>query len=348
MPIIEVRTAKPYKVWIERGLLDRVGELLSCIHAPCRAVLIADETAAAHYAARAEASLAAAGFSVELLPLAPGEHSKSWETLGNLLERLATLALTRGDVILSLGGGVCGDLAGLAAALYLRGLPFVQIPTTLLSAVDASVGGKSAVNLAAGKNLVGAVCQPLCVFCDPDLLDSLPPAAIADGMAEAIKLGVLGAEGVWQQATSPTPDREALIAGCVACKAALVEQDEQDTGVRHALNLGHTFGHAIERHSDYALSHGQAVAIGLAVMTRAALQKGWCDSISAERILTALRKNNLPIQYRCRPEELMPYVLEDKKRRGDTVTIVVPMNVGTCTLRKATPAELRELLRLGL
>lgn len=348
MPTIEVHTAVPYPVVIERGLLSRLGEALRERLAPCRVALLTDSCTAALFAARAEAALAAAGFTVSRITVPAGEESKSWQTLGAVLEELAALSLTRSDALLSLGGGMTGDLGGLAAALFLRGIPFVQVPTTLLSAVDASVGGKSAVNLSAGKNLVGAVRQPLAVFCDPELLEALPAPLIADGMAEAIKLGVLGAEGVWPQVTADFCDREALIAACVAYKAALVEQDEEDNGPRRALNLGHTFGHAIERHSGYALSHGQAVAIGLAVMTRAAREKGWCDSITAERILTALRKNSLPLRYPAKAEELMPFVLEDKKRRGDTLVIIVPNALGYCTLRRSKPAELTELLRLGL
>lgn len=348
MPRIKVHTASPYSVLVQRGLISRIGQELIALHAPCRVALLADTVSEMLCAEEAEASLTAAGFSVSRIILPPGEQNKSWQTLGEVLERLAALHLTRGDLLLGIGGGVMGDLGGLAAALYLRGVPFVQAPTTLLAAVDASVGGKSAVNLTAGKNLVGAVKQPLAVFCDPDLLADLPAVLVSDGMSEAIKLGVLGAEGVWEQVTSDAPDLEALITACVSCKAALVEQDENDMGARHALNLGHTFGHAIEQHSGYALSHGQAVAAGLAIMTRAAVERGWCDSITAERIYAVLRRWQLPLRYACTAEELMPYVLEDKKRQGDTVVIVVPNKLGYCTLQKAKPQELLELLRLGL
>ena len=222
------------------------------------------------------------------------------------------------------------------------------LATTLLAGVDATIGGKTAVDLPAGKNLAGVIRQPLAVLIDPDSLKTLPPSALADGMAEAIKTGVLAGEELWPLVAAPEPDYEAILCGCAAYKAAIVSQEAQDAGIRLSLNLGHTIGHAVERHSGYTLSHGRAVAIGLASMARAGAALGWCDSITAERIKTALKRRGLPLRYRCRPEELLPYLWSDKKRQGEELTVVLPQQIGCCTLRKMTKPQLLGLLRAGL
>lgn len=347
MSVITVHTREAYSIRIERGLLPRLEQALSEVFPSCRIALLTDDTTGALYGDPAAAALSESGYAVTRITVPHGEESKSWQTLGHVLEELAAAELTRADALLALGGGMIGDLGGLAAALYRRGIACVQVPTTLLAAVDASVGGKTAVDLAAGKNLAGIIRQPTAVLCDPDLLDALPAPLLRDGMAEIIKMGVLGAEGVWGELTEKSPDLAALTAACTAYKAALVEQDEGDCGIRRALNLGHTFGHAIERRSGYTLSHGQSVAIGLAMMTRAARERGWCDSITAERILTALRRHSLPVKSPYPPEELLPFALADKKRLGDSIVIVIPNQIGYCTLRSVSPRELEELLRLG-
>lgn len=247
-----------------------------------------------------------------------------------------------------LGGGSACDVGGLAAALYHRGMDVAYLATTLLAGVDAAIGGKTAVDLPAGKNLAGVIRQPLAVLIDPDSLKTLPPSALADGMAEAIKTGVLAGEELWPLVAALEPDYEAILCGCAAYKAAIVSQEAQDTGIRLSLNLGHTIGHAVERHSGYTLSHGRAVAIGLASMARAGAALGWCDSITAERIKTALKRQGLPLRYRCRPEELLPYLWSDKKRLGEELTVVLPQRIGCCTLRKMTRPQLLQLLREGL
>ena len=249
-------------------------------------------------------SLEGAGYRPVRISLPAGETGKTWAVLGDLLERLAEEGLSRGDLLVVLGGGSACDVGGLAAALYHRGMDVAYLATTLLAGVDAAIGGKTAVDLPAGKNLAGVIRQPLAVLIDPDSLKTLPPLALADGMAEAIKTGVLAGEELWPLVAAPEPDYEAILCGCAAYKAAIVSQEAQDTGIRLFLNLGHTIGHAVERHSGYALSHGQAVAIGLAGMARAGAALGWCDSITAERIKTALKRRGLPLRYRCRPEEL--------------------------------------------
>lgn len=348
MPEITVNTTLSYPVKIERGIILHLGEAMEPLLPPCRVALLTDDITASLFGAKALRSLEGAGYDVSVITIPHGEENKDWDTLGDILEELAEAGLTHSDALLALGGGMVSDLGGLAAALYRRGIAFFAAATTLLAALDATVGGKTAVNLASGKNLAGVIRQPSGVFCDPDVLDALPETLRRDGMAEAIKMGVLGAEGVWGLIAQPKPDLEALVAACVAYKAAVVEQDAEDTGIRRSLNLGHTFGHAIEKRSGYTLTHGQAVSIGLAIITRAARTRGACDSISAERILTALRRHSLPTRCPYPAEELLEFALQDKKREGDEIAVVLPNAIGFCSLRKYSPRELGELLRQGL
>lgn len=348
MPLITVNTDPACPVMIERGLLARSGEVLARYHNPCRVALFTDPTVGALYGAALESALAKAGFSAERIILPAGETCKSWQTLGAVLEELAARGFCRSDLVLTLGGGTVGDLGGLAAALYHRGIPCVNLPTTLLAAVDAAIGGKTAVDLAAGKNLAGVIRQPLAVLCDPDLLATLPPPQRANGMAEVIKTGVLGAAGVWEQIARPLPDEEALIAACAAYKAALVASDETDKGPRQLLNLGHTIGHAIEKASGYTVPHGQAVAIGLAAMARAAAYMGDMPAEDAAAIQDALRRWGLPVDTSFSAEVLLPLIAGDKKRRGEEYTIVWPIGIGRCCLRSVTEADLSEILQAGL
>ena len=372
MPTISVQTTPSYPILIERGLLRKAGQTLLPLHPPCRAALLSDDTVFSLYGRAVMDSLEGAGYRPVCISLPAGETGKTWAVLGNLLERLAEEGLSRGDLLVVLGGGSACDVGGLAAALYHRGMDVAYLATTLLagvdamakaiedavaaleykpadySGVDAAIGGKTAVDLPAGKNLAGVIRQPLAVLIDPDSLKTLPPSALADGMAEAIKTGVLAGEELWPLVAALEPDYEAILCGCAAYKAAIVSQEAQDTGIRLSLNLGHTIGHAVERHSGYTLSHGRAVAIGLASMARAGAALGWCDSITAERIKTALKRQGLPLRYRCRPEELLPYLWSDKKRLGEELTVVLPQRIGCCTLRKMTRPQLLQLLREGL
>ena len=290
MPTISVQTTPSYPILIERGLLRKAGQTLLPLHPPCRAALLSDDTVFSLYGRAVMDSLKGAGYRPVCISLPAGEAGKTWAVLGDLLERLAEEGLTRGDLLVVLGGGSACDVGGLAAALYHRGMDVAYLATTLLAGVDAAIGGKTAVDLPAGKNLAGVIRQPLAVLIDPDSLKTLPPSALADGMAEAIKTGVLAGEELWPLVAALEPDYEAILCGCAAYKAAIVSQEAQDTGIRLSLNLGHTIGHAVERHSGYTLSHGRAVAIGLASMARAGAALGWCDSITAERIKTALKR----------------------------------------------------------
>ena len=349
MQTIHVRTAPEYGVVIGPGLLKECGRRLKEAVPLCRMAVVADSNVAPLYLETVKASLLEAGYKVSAWVFPAGEGSKNFDTLSNILEFLAREQLTRTDCVAALGGGVTGDMAGLAAALYLRGVRCVQLPTTLLAAVDSSVGGKTAIDLRAGKNLAGAFLQPAAVLCDTDCLKTLPPAVFADGAAEAVKTGVLCDEGLFalfEDGALAAP--EEVIARCVAFKAGVVERDEKEQGERRLLNLGHTVGHAIEKCSGFTVPHGHAVAAGLAVMARAAERLGWTEGPVAARIAVCLEHNRLPVSTGYSAEALALAALSDKKRAGDSITIVVPKAIGRCELKKMPVTELEAVIRAGL
>lgn len=334
---ISVDTAPAYTVTVGAGLLADCGEWLAGLHAPATALLVSDDRVNALYGDTVAESLAAAGFSPVRFVFPHGEASKTTGTLVQLLEFMAENNVTRTDVVVALGGGVVSDLAGFAAAVYLRGIAHVTVPTTLLAAVDAALGGKTGVDLAAGKNLVGAFKQPLGVLCDTDTFHTLPETEWQNGMAEAIKTAVLADAALLEQLKENIP---AAVARCVAIKAAIVAEDERDNGRRQLLNLGHTVGHAIERCSGFAIPHGQAVAIGMAVITKAAAKRGLCDEGTLARLLEALQAAGLPTACDYTVEELAAVALHDKKRRGDRLTLAVPRRIGHCELIEIPVEEL--------
>lgn len=349
MQTIPVHTAPPYDVRIGAGLLARCGQILAEILSPCRIAVITDSTVAPLYLDTVTAGLGQAGFAVSSFVFPAGEARKNLSTLSDILEFLAGEHLTRSDCVAALGGGVVGDMAGFAAACYLRGIRYIQIPTTLLSAVDSSVGGKTAIDLEAGKNLAGAFLQPAAVLCDTDCLRSLPAQVFADGAAEAIKTGVLSDETLFSlfEDGTLTADPAEVIARCVRYKAGVVERDEKEQGERRLLNLGHTVGHAIEKCSGYAVSHGHAVAAGLAIIARSAEHLGWAEEPIAARIAACLMKNGLPTDTEYPPEALAEAALADKKRAGGDITLVVPLRIGNCALRKMPVTELLPVISAG-
>lgn len=347
---IHVRTDPEYDVTIGPGLLKECGPRLREVVPLCHMAVITDSTVAPLYLETVKSSLEGAGFQVSAYIFPAGEGSKNFTTLSQILEFLAEEQLTRVDCVAALGGGVTGDMAGLAAALYLRGVKYVQLPTTLLAAVDSSVGGKTAIDLSVGKNLAGAFKQPAAVLCDTDCLKTLPPDVFADGAAEALKTAVLCDESLFSAMEHGlrSSKLEEIIARCVAFKAGVVERDEKEQGERKLLNLGHTVGHAIEKCSNFAIPHGHAVAAGLAIMARAAEQLGWTDGPVAARTAACLEKNRLPISTSFEPRALAQAALSDKKRTGDSITIVVPRAIGHCELKKIHVSELEGIIRAGV
>ena len=338
MKLVEVNASRAYEVKIAAGLLDAVGAEVRAVTSGS-VLVVTDENVAPLYLARVYRSLSEAGLRVATCSVPAGEHSKSIENYVNLLHILAEKRFTRTDAVLALGGGVVGDLAGFAAATYLRGLPFIQVPTTLLAMVDSSVGGKTAVDIPQGKNLVGAFHQPSLVLCDPSLLDTLPPEVFRDGCAEVIKTAILFDRDLFDHLRERGTDfdRERVITRCVEHKRDVVCADEFDTGARQLLNLGHTIGHAIEAVSGFSVSHGCAVAIGTAMMARTF----YADPAEIEAVFL---KFGLPISTDFSAEMLANAALSDKKRAGDTLTLVVPREIGACTLEKIPVSRLQAVI----
>ena len=345
---IPAREAITYEIRISRGLRHQAGALISRVHTPCRVLLLTDDTVEALYAREVAESLTAAGFSIVTHVIPHGEASKSAVSLMDLLEKMATEHLTRSDLLVALGGGVVGDLGGFAAAVYQRGIPCIQMPTTLLAMVDSSVGGKTAIDLAAGKNLCGAFHQPSLVICDTECLNTLPPEILADGMAEVIKYAFISDRSLFDLLQQDTPHMEEVIRLCVEDKRALVEADETDKGARQLLNLGHTVGHAIEACSDFTISHGSAVAMGMVIITRAAVKTGICEAETLNALIALLEKYGLPTECPFTTEQLYAVALSDKKRTWNSITLVVPYGVADSRLVTVPADALEEYIRAGL
>ena len=343
MRTVPVKASRNYEVRIGSGLLATLGENI-----PPRAkkVCIVSETNVwPLHGDAAVKSIEAAGFEVTSFVFPAGEESKCGATYLELVNFLAESRLTRTDCLVALGGGVVGDLTGFAAATFLRGIPFIQVPTTLLAAVDSSVGGKTAIDLPAGKNLCGAFYQPSLVLCDTDTLMTLPEDIFRDGCAEVIKYGVLYDPALFAalQEQSMDFDREAVITRCVELKRDVVAEDEFDTGARMKLNLGHTIGHGVEALSHFQLSHGKSVAIGMAIVARSA-----CDPVTRDAILNILNRFGLPVDTTSTAEELYTCALSDKKRAGGTVSLIIPRAIGDCTIVPTPVADVKAFIEKGL
>ena len=347
---IPAREAIAYEIRISRSLRHQAGALISRVHTPCRVLLLTDDTVEALYAREVAESLTAAGFSVVTHVIPHGEASKSAVSLMDLLEKMATEHLTRSDLLVALGGGVVGDLGGFAAAVYQRGIPCIQMPTTLLAMVDSSVGGKTAIDLAAGKNLCGAFHQPSLVICDTECLNTFPPEILADGMAEVIKYGVILDEPFfrWLESCDPHAGIETIVARCCELKRQVVEEDERDTGRRALLNFGHTIGHAIEKCSHFEVSHGSGVAIGMVAMARAAAANGCAPADLAGRIAALCVKNDLPTGVAMPAAALCAAARGDKKRDAGGITVVTPDALGAAATKKLTLEELDAWIAAGI
>ncbi len=348
MERIRVEASRAYDVIIGNGILSCVGKRLSELVKGRKTCIIADETTYALFGAEVKASLLAEGFEVLSFVVAPGEESKGVTTFGEALNFLAEGHLSRADSVIALGGGVVGDLSGFVASSFLRGIQFIQIPTTLLAAVDSSVGGKTAINLPAGKNLAGAFYQPSLVLCDTDIIRNLPENIFADGMAEVIKYGAIRSIKVLELIKSGAKENlPELIAECVKIKRDVVSEDEFDTGLRQLLNFGHTPAHAIEKLSHYEISHGSAVAAGMCIMARAAEKMGMCDAGIYDEIKAMCREYSLPTEVSYNASELFSFAMSDKKRAAGYVTLVIPKTRGESILHKVPEAEMEKFFALG-
>lgn len=350
MKTITVSASREYQVLIGAGLLSTLGQETAKLNGVRKAAMVSDSQVWPLYGRAAVDSLEQAGIETVSFVFPAGEASKNGQTYLELLNFLAENHLTRTDILIALGGGVVGDLTGFAAATYLRGIRYIQVPTTLLAAVDSSVGGKTAIDLPAGKNLAGAFCQPSLVLCDLNTLNSLPEDIFRDGCAEVIKYGILYDEALFAHLAENglSFDREAVIARCVELKRDVVMEDEFDTGARMKLNLGHTIGHGVEAHSAFSVSHGKAVAVGMAIVARAGCAMGICSESTKDRIISVIRKFGLPTQTVYTPENLYQSALSDKKRSGGTVNLIVPQRIGCCIIRPTPVAEVKSFIEAGL
>lgn len=347
-----IDTTPPYDVLIGRGLLDQVGDRIASFYPKGHIEVVSDSNVAPLYADRVLNSLAKAGFSTDLTLVEAGEGAKDIAVWQNLLENWAAKEVHRDALVCALGGGVIGDLAGFAAATYLRGTDFIQVPTTFLAAIDSSVGGKTAVNLQAGKNLVGAFHQPRLVLCDPDTFLTLKEDVFQDGVAEALKYGILADEDLFdrlgQEKISPqSQDLGQIIATCVRIKNTFVSEDTFDKGVRQKLNLGHTPAHAIETLSAYTISHGQAVATGMAIMTRAAEKLGLATTGTSRRVEEALQTYGFALSTPYSPKDMVQVSRRDKKAGHAGISVVLPRSIGQTDLVTGDFDWLNDLYQKG-
>ncbi len=354
MKKISIKTKGTYDVLIGKNILGELGAYTLEIFSPCKLCIVTDDTVNHLYGDQICDILSNSGFDVYRYSFAPGEASKSLDTYGNCLEFLAEKKFSRTDGIIGLGGGVPGDLAGFTASTYLRGIKFIQVPTTLLAAVDSSVGGKTGINLSQGKNLAGTFWQPSLVLCDTTTFKTLSAEIFLDGVAETIKYGIILNKNLFDRIyveapiTSSNEDLEDIIYSCIKLKADLVIKDERDMGDRQLLNLGHTFGHAIEKLSNYTISHGHAVATGIALITKASHDFGYTDSQSLSVIIDILKKHGFDTETSLSAEELLPIILNDKKRGGSNINLILPTKIGSSEIREFPVNSLDGFLRAGL
>lgn len=346
MQTITVRASREYDVFIGKDILSQAGKLTAERIAGRKAAIISDTNVWPIYGNLVAESFEAADFRVDHYQIQPGEESKNLSTYAQLLDFLVQKQVGRDDVIVALGGGVVGDLAGFAAATYLRGVAYIQLPTSLLAMVDSSVGGKTAVNLPGGKNLAGAFYQPSMVLCDTKTLDTLPEENFREGCAEVIKYAILYDEALFDHLMQHKLafDRDAVIGRCIALKSNVVAQDEFDRGQRKLLNLGHTFGHAIEYLHNFEISHGNAVAVGITLAAKAAHHMGICTIASTAQILEILQKFDLPVETEYSAFELCSAAVADKKRTGNKVDLILPVAIGNCQIAPTSFEDLQSIM----
>ena len=338
---IHIKASRPYDVVIGKGILKDIGPAIkACLNYP-HIVILTDDNVDRLYAGTVVESLAQAGLECHKYVFPHGEQSKDLDTLRGFISSMAECGTGRADAVIALGGGVTGDIGGLAAALYMRGIDFIQVPTTLLAMTDSSVGGKTAIDIPQGKNLIGAFHQPALVWCDTDTLCTLPHDILRDGYAEVIKYGILFDREFFDGLTFES-DIVRTVSASIRFKRDIVEADERDKGPRALLNLGHTVGHAIERLSDYSITHGEAVAMGLMRIARIGAAYGLEDCTDAIRSKLTAFGFNTECPYAA--DDILNAALADKKRNADSITLVLPEHIGKCGLYNVSTAVFKELL----
>lgn len=346
---VRVDASRQYDVIIDRGILSDVASAICEVHDPCVAVIISDSNVWPIYGSKIQKNLESAGFGVIHYVFPAGESSKNTATYLSILDFLAENKVTRSDLIIALGGGVTGDMAGFTAATYLRGIAYIQIPTSLLAMVDSSVGGKTAIDLPGGKNLVGAFYQPKLVLCDMDSLKTLPNHYFIDGCAEVIKYAILYDRSLFDHLMDHGQafDTQYVISRCITLKKDVVAADEFDKGARQMLNLGHTFGHSIEKLSDFSMTHGYAVAIGMYMAAKAGVFLGICDQTTLEQISNILQLFKFPTASLYDSKQMADIALSDKKRFGETINLIIPQKIGKCIIHKQHISDLETIFKAG-
>lgn len=347
MKKIRVNTGRPYDIFIERNILSSCGEIVRGVSGASTAAIVTDSNVAPVYLQQVKVSLENAGFRAVTFFFPAGETSKTIATVTDILNFFAENSMTRSDIAVALGGGVTGDLTGFAAAIYMRGIDFIQIPTSLLAQIDSSVGGKTGADLPSGKNLCGAFHQPSAVIIDPNVLKTLPAKFFADGMAEAIKYGCIADEELFDQIAQgiDTENADSMIYRCADIKREIVEHDEKEKGERMLLNFGHTLGHSAEKLSDFTLTHGQGVGIGMYVMAKAGEKQGLTEEGTSEKIAELLKKYSLPLTCGISLQDLCAGALTDKKRSGSDINIVLLRKIGSAFTRKLPVDELWDFVK---
>ncbi|OFI49964.1 3-dehydroquinate synthase [Floricoccus tropicus] len=344
----------PYEIVIERGSFNHLGEWVKSLWKPQQIVIITDNRVAELYAESAKNQLIEAGFEVDVFRFLEGEQSKNLTTVSKVYDFLANRGMTRSDGIIALGGGVVGDLAGFVASTYMRGIHFLQVPTTLLAQVDSSVGGKTGVNTSKAKNLVGAFAQPDGVLIDPDVLNTLDDRRIREGIAEIVKSALIADADLWQELGKMTDEHdllenhaeEVILAACNVKRKVVVE-DEFDNGQRLILNFGHTIGHAIEATAGYGIvTHGEGVALGMSQMSKIAEEKGLMPDGITQEITDMLEKFHLPIDREKWDEEVLYQALTlDKKARGSKIKTIIVPEIGQASINVIELTEMKDYLK---
>lgn len=348
MEKVTVNASTSYEILIDKGLLDSAGGLISQVIKKGKALVVTDDNVDGFYGERIMRSLSEAGIEAMKLVFAHGEASKTHATLLKIYEFMAVNGYTRSDFIVALGGGVVGDTAGYAAATYMRGIDFVQIPTTVLSQADSSVGGKTAVNINGGKNLVGAFHQPRLVICDTDTLNTLTPEFFSDGMGEVIKHGMIKSAELFDILSNKNIKENIvdIMKRNVSIKGRVVENDECEKGERMLLNFGHTLAHSLEKYYNFTgLTHGHAIAIGMSTFTHIAERRGMCKPGVADKLDALLVKCGLPLTDNAPLHELYTLSLRDKKHLANGMNIVICPDIGQSEVVKMSVEEYAEFLK---
>lgn len=339
------------EVLIEKGLFENFSHHVLNLTEPCKAFILSDETVAKFYAGKLKKNLEKSGFKVSEFIIKPGEKSKTLSTAMKIYEKMASDFISRGDMIISIGGGIVSDIAGFAAATYLRGIKFVSIPTSLLAQIDASIGGKNGVNLSCGKNLVGTFYSPTLVLVDSNLLLTLPEKELRCGIAEAIKCGCIKDEKLFEifENENFKDNLDEIIKRSITVKNQLTEKDEFDLGERKLLNFGHTFGHAYEMIGNFEIfSHGEAVAIGMNEITKISEKLGLTKAGTTQRLAEVLKKNSLPLSSSFAKKNVLKAILHDKKISGSFIDLSILKSIGSGFIHRVPCSKIEDFFNLKI